>query len=362
MAYLFEQTLGPTPDPQGGGRPAFVDPYEAQREALRQKLAQQQAPMYTPEQVAQRRQQNDDQYALGLLGQLSGNKEAGGIGGQVLKQAMDARTQRITERGTADPITGAFTYSPDFLRARDEQSLAGLDTKSAAAQQADLLERQRFSDKQELQARDIAARQELRAMMGANGQGRQAAQDESRRWRFEDAMRGDFDRITKDTREELGAVQKLKTTIGGYVGRRMDGQAQQSVVILLNKFLDPGSVVREGEFDRVVKAQGLMEQAKNYINRVESGEFMTAKGIADIARLANIYEEASTAKMRKVAGDYTNIANARGLDPMAIISDPTYRPAQKVEIDAGAALGKPAPKQSLPKSNPSGGNRLVVEQ
>lgn len=361
MATMFPQTLGAPPQV-----PAFVDPYAQQIEAARARLAQQQlAPMFTPEQAAQRRAQNSREYELGLLGSLSGDDGVKNIGGQVFKQALAARQPRVTERGVADPITGQFNYDPDFLRQRDEAALSGLEQRSAQERARFDAGRLSAADKAEQQRQRAEDQRELRGLMNSGASASKQGQQDARIWRAEDSMRGDFDRITKDTREELGAVQKLKTTISGYAGRPMDGQAQQAVVILLNKFLDPGSVVREGEFDRVVKAQGLEALASNYINRLRTGEFMTPKAIADIHRLAQVYEAASEAKLRQVAANYTDIASRRGLDAGAVVSDPRWRPAPAADagagIDVGAALGRTSKPKALPKSNskPSGPNRVV---
>lgn len=48
------------------------------------------------------------------------------------KQAIAGRTPTITERGTADPLTGEFTYNPGYQSERDEAQLAALLQRSAA--------------------------------------------------------------------------------------------------------------------------------------------------------------------------------------------------------------------------------------
>lgn len=92
-------------------------------------------PMYSPEQVMQRRDQNTREYELGLLGLLSGNEALGEAGGHVLKNALSMRQPKITERGSADQITGEFTYDPDYLR---QQGLVRLDAYQKLAAAHDL--------------------------------------------------------------------------------------------------------------------------------------------------------------------------------------------------------------------------------
>lgn len=148
----------------------WQDPYEASRAALRAAMQQQQTPMYSDEEVAQRRAQNEREYQLGVLGQLSGNEQLGGVGATVLKRALAQRDPRVTERGVTDPLSGKFTYSPEYLNQRNEQQLAQLDAKSAAARSAYDAERRGFADKEELQRQRFEDMKELRRIGAAQGQ------------------------------------------------------------------------------------------------------------------------------------------------------------------------------------------------
>jgi hypothetical protein len=172
MPSMFPLTLG-----AGGAAAAagamppevvFNDPYAAQIAEMQARLAKpQQSPMFTPEQVQQRRADNDRQYQLGILGQLSGDQGLGDVGGRVLQQALAARAPRITEKGVADPITGQFNYDPDYLRQRDEGVLTGLQNRSAAA-------RANFDSQRAAAADRLFQKQQhdenLRAMQGAKGE------------------------------------------------------------------------------------------------------------------------------------------------------------------------------------------------
>lgn len=149
---------------------------------------------------------------------------------------------------------------------------------------------------------------------------------DSRLWRAEDTLRGDFDKLTKDLREEVNATSKITQIVGATPpGQKPDAITQQSLVILLNKFLDPGSVVREGEFDRVVKAQGLEGRARNLADRILKGQPLDAGTISQINGLAQLYSDAANSKIQKYADDYTAIAQRRRLNPENVISDPRYR-------------------------------------
>jgi hypothetical protein len=162
---------------------------------------------------------------------------------------------------------------------------------------------------------------DLRRDIAANKQ-----PDNSKTWRAEDHLRNDFDKLTKDLRDELNATSKITQIVSATPpGQKPDAITQQSLVILLNKFLDPGSVVREGEFDRVVKAQGLIGKAQNLSDRILKGQPLDANTIAQINGLANLYTKAASGKIQSIADNYTEISNRRNLDVGSVISDPRYR-------------------------------------
>lgn len=164
MAQVLTQALG-----------EYVDPYAAAIAAQRARLEQPQAPAFTPEQQAQRVAQNRQLMELGLLGQLSGDQGFGEVGGQVLRQAVAARSPRVTERGTADPLRGTFTYSPEFLREQDETKLAKLEQASAGARGNYQSQLAAAAERRERDREKFENQKELRVLMrslgGAGGGG-----------------------------------------------------------------------------------------------------------------------------------------------------------------------------------------------
>lgn len=235
------------------------------------------------------------------------------VSGMYLKRALAAR----------EPLRiGSATISPDGTVLKDPGA--------SRQRQADkLLQLGQFEmtldDRKKAREREEMLRLSLAQMRGDNGA------DDARLWRAEDGLRRDFDRVTGDLRTELGATRKITEIIAATPpGSRPDAITQQSLVILLNKFLDPGSVVREGEFDRVVKAQGLEGQARNLSNRLLRGEPLNDEAIRQINDLAQLYQRAAETKMRSYATQYADVARRRGLEVGSVI------------IDNGL-LGTPAP-------------------
>lgn len=252
------------------------------------------------------------------------------VQGQYLKRALAAQEPLKVGGGMLTP-EGQFLKDPfaarDARRAQLERQATGL--QSMIEQQdryeqsrQDRLSQQDFTN--EMRRQGLSMQQQgldLRRDIANNRQG-----DESKNWRNEDNLRKDFDALTKDLREQLTQTSNITQIINATPpGQKPDAITQQSLVILLNKFLDPGSVVREGEFDRVVKAQGLEGRARNLADRILRGQPLDANTIQQINGLAQMYSQAANDKIKYIAKNYTDIANKRGLDVGSVISDPRYR-------------------------------------
>lgn len=245
---------------------------------------------------------------------------------QYLKRAASASEPMKMGGGILTP-DGQFIKDPfaqrDARRGALERQALGMEK---------LISEETIANRRQEDRRDAQASLDAYRNASLANRDHSGAQD-SRIWRAEDTLRGDFDKMTKDLREELNATSKITQIVSATPpGQKPDAITQQSLVILLNKFLDPGSVVREGEFDRVVKAQGLEGQARNLSDRILKGQPLDLNTINQINGLARLYSDAATAKIQKYANDYTAIADRRKLNPENVISDPRFR-------GGGAAAG-----------------------
>ncbi len=162
MATMFPQTLGADPTQQGYAIPPEL---QAQLEAIQRRRMAPQVAAFTPEQVAQRRDENANQYSLGILGGMSSDEGLQNVGGQVLKQALANRQQKISERGTTDPLSGQFTYDPDYLAQRDETSEAGIQQRIAQGRQSWDAARMAAQERARQQQQHDADQRDTRAMM-----------------------------------------------------------------------------------------------------------------------------------------------------------------------------------------------------
>lgn len=193
---------------------------------------------------------------------------------------------------------------------------------------------------------------------------RTAASGDQNRSREEDRMQKIYEAQVKNYREELNATSKVSQMAPTMIGRRPNAIEQQTLMVLLNKFLDPGSVVREGEFDRVAKAQGYVDRASNLMNYISRGEPLSDKLIANIVEMAKFYENASKSKLQTIGDEWTRKSKARGLDPANVIIDPYYVPADRRAAAGAASPGRgtaDSPIRVLPRAAAAAGGKDVIE-
>lgn len=76
--------------------------------------------MFTQDQIRKRISDNNSQLNVGTLGQLAGDQQIQGVGAQVFKRALGDRTERVSERGVTDPLTGETAVDPEYARSQNE--------------------------------------------------------------------------------------------------------------------------------------------------------------------------------------------------------------------------------------------------
>ncbi len=286
---------------------------------------------------AQQRTQQGESSMLNALAAQYAGENFQPVQAQFLKKAAAAQDPLKAGSGFITP-DGKYIKDPtasqdkkaEFLL-QQAKAYEQMATNAETAQERAEATRAQKEIENQLRMMGLNIQQQGLAIRAANaGKG-----DDSKIWRGEDSLRKDFDTITKDLREQMEQTSRITDIVKATPpGQKPDAITQQSLVILLNKFLDPGSVVREGEFDRVVKAQGLEGQARNLADRILKGQPLDANTIGQINGLAQLYYKASEDKMRKHASNYSEISKRRGYNPENVISDPRLRSGGKVvEVD-----------------------------
>lgn len=119
------------------------------------------------------------------------------------------------------------------------------------------------------------------------------------------------------------------------------GAGDQTLVVAFNKLLDAGSVVREGEFDRVYGIGGLRARFGNALNKVLAGgelHSVTRQQLLDeVQRLSSALDE----DIQIFAQPFTEQATAFGLNPEWVTGTVTNRVRREAQADVPAP-GVPA--------------------
>ena len=142
----------------------------------------------------------------------------------------------------------------------------------------------------------------------------------------------DPDKLLKrisDARKEftgLKAVKDFSDVSSAYsrvINSASDPSAAGDLALIFNfmKVLDPGSVVREGEFATAQNAGGVDERIRSLYNRVVDGTRLTVPQRADfVDRATRLYVGAEN-QYKSIAEQYADFAKQAGLDPKLVIPD-----------------------------------------
>jgi len=132
-----------------------------------------------------------------------------------------------------------------------------------------------------------------------------------------------------DFRKEFTGLKPVKDfsdisfSFSRVVSSATDPSAAGDLALIFNfmKVLDPGSVVREGEFATASNAGGVEDSIRNIYNRVRDGTRLTEKQRADfVDRARRLYLGAEDQYMN-LAGQYSGFAKNAGLVPEQVIPD-----------------------------------------
>jgi len=117
-----------------------------------------------------------------------------------------------------------------------------------------------------------------------------------------------------------------------------------SLIFGYMKMLDPGSVVREGEFATAQNAAGVPDRIVNVYNRVVNGERLTADQRKSFVGQAQKLNAAAQGEVNRVKSEISNVARSYGLRPERIFGDEMQQPG----APAGAApAATPAAGQAI---------------
>lgn len=276
---------------------------------------------------------------LGLLGVLAGGTRAPAKVGAALyedvgKEAQAAQKAEAQQRLKLasmmqqlqrDSENRAFRQESWEQNADLRRELAGMSASNAAAASAD---------------RQSAA----------------ADRAENRNMANEDRMRTSFERTTQPQRTAIQAASSIReiAAIAAAQGRELNAQEQQALIVGVNKLLDPGSVVREGEFTRTQEGQAALARLGNKWNEFASGRKVGPQALQEIIGIVDALNAAALRELQMQGESVYNKSRERGLDADYIVG-PYYRPAAGAGAPPpgavrtkGSQAAAPAPVQTPP--------------
>lgn len=149
--------------------------------------------------------------------------------------------------------------------------------------------------------------------------------------------------------------QDVKASYGRVLSSDDSAVGDLSLIFGYMKMLDPGSVVREGEFATAQNAAGVPERVMNIYNRIVSGERLNSdqrkafKGQAE-----RLFKQAGQQEAQVRSG-IERIAKGYGLNTANIF----YTPEDVAPVVPGAAAPAPAPAPATGGRNIGGGFRVL---
>jgi hypothetical protein len=128
-------------------------------------------------------------------------------------------------------------------------------------------------------------------------------------------------------RDEVNKLSTPFQQVNDSYGRIQTAAAHPSaagdIALIFNymKMLDPGSVVREGEFATAQNAAGIPDRIRNMYNKAQNGERLNDEQRNDFVGQAQNLYKSQEQSYQQVIDDYTSKAERAGIDPKDVIVD-----------------------------------------
>jgi hypothetical protein len=161
-------------------------------------------------------------------------------------------------------------------------------------------------------------------------------------------------KFRREYSDQTKVYQEVKSAYGRVLASEDTAVGDLSLIFGYMKMLDPGSVVREGEFATAQNAEGVPERILNIYNRVRTGERLSPSQRSSFkGQAGKLYETAQTQE-GQVRQGIERIAKGYGLNTANIF----YTPAEVMPT----APGQPKPAAPPPRTGaqPAAGQRNVT--
>ena len=153
-------------------------------------------------------------------------------------------------------------------------------------------------------------------------------------------------KFRKEYSDQTKGYQEVKSAYGRVLASDQTAAGDIALIFNYMKMLDPGSVVREGEFATAQNAGGIDAKVYNLYNQLVSGERLKPEQRKMFTKQAErLYGQAQTQEAQVRQG-IERIAKGYGLNTANIF----YTPTEVAPTAPGAAPGAPAPAPGAPVS------------
>jgi len=131
------------------------------------------------------------------------------------------------------------------------------------------------------------------------------------------SISNDFAAATKDDREIASTFKKMQS-----YAANPSPASDISLVFSFYKTIDPTSVVREGEYDKLKASAGLPDRVRGYVNTLQTGQQLTEAQRKDLLDSARYNVMARIPQAEHTVNLYGNLVTSLKEDPNKVIRNP----------------------------------------
>lgn len=133
-------------------------------------------------------------------------------------------------------------------------------------------------------------------------------------------LRKEFE--TKPEVKDFKAIDAAFRQIKGIASQKPTAQNDMSLVFSFMKMLDPGSVVREGEFASAQNSAGVPDQVRNAYNKAMNGQILNPKQRAEFTNTARTIYGSQRQRYESVADSFRGYASGYGVSADNVVPPP----------------------------------------
>lgn len=167
----------------------------------------------------------------------------------------------------------------------------------------------------------------------------------------------------RDEHQKLsGTFIDVRDAYGRILSNAEEQTAASDLSLIFNymKMLDPGSVVREGEFANAENSAGVPQRIRAQYNKILSGERLDVTTRQDFISTAQKLYDTQLSSQNLLDNNYRELARAYGIDPSRVVLDFQSEIANK-EFNYSIQIMSDAELASLNEEDYSPAQRKVIE-